>query len=110
GRHIAIKDSDGINVVPSDDIDWIDAAGDYMCVHTGGRTLILRSTMKDLLEKLDDARFQRVHRSTIVNLSRIQQVVPLAKGDYTLHLNCGEQIRVSRNYRAAIKSFLDAIG
>ena len=54
--------------VPIAAIDWIDAAGDYMCIHAGGNTHILRGTMKDLEEYLDPKLFQRVHRSTIVNL------------------------------------------
>ena len=106
GRKIAIKDDNTITMVPIRDIDWIDAAGDYMCVHVVGKTHILRSTMKDLLEKLDASQFKRVHRSTVVNLDRIEQVVPHAKGEYFLTLAGGARIKVSRNYRDSIKSFI----
>jgi len=103
---IAIKDSDTITMVSESDIDWVDAAGDYMCIHALGVTHILRSTMKDLLNKLDKDLFKRVHRSTIVNLNRIEKVTPHTKGEYFLQLTNGEHLKVSRNYREAIKTFL----
>ena len=67
-RLINIKDRGQIFRVDVDTIEQIDAAGDYMCIYTGDNTLILRETMKDLEKRLDPRRFQRVHRSTIVNL------------------------------------------
>lgn len=105
-RKIAIKDSDTVIMVPEKDIDWVDAAGDYMCIHVDGATHVMRCTMKELLGKLDETTFKRVHRSTIVNLNRIEKVKPHTKGEYFLYLNCGEQLKVSRNYREAIKTFL----
>src|SRR3546814_22280 len=66
---INIKDRGQIFRVDVDSIERIDAAGDYMCIYTGDNTLILRETMKDLEKRLDPRRFQRVHRSTIVNRS-----------------------------------------
>ena len=105
-RRITIKDRDSIKLIKVDTIAWVDAAGDYMCVHAEGETHIMRCTMKDLLEELDDAAFKRVHRSTIVNLNCIEQVIPHTKGEYFLQMDNGERIKVSRNYRGAIKSFL----
>lgn len=105
-RTIAIKDTHTVAVVNEDDIDWVDAAGDYMCVHVHGKTHIMRSTMKDLQHKLDDSVFKRIHRSTIVNLTKIKEVTPLPKGEYFLHLKCDEKIKVSRNYRTIIKEFI----
>ncbi len=105
-RKIAIKDSDTVTLVQETDIDWVDAAGDYMCIHVKGKTHIMRSTMKELLTKLDSSLFKRVHRSTIANLDRIEQVIPHTKGEYFLYLDCGERLKVSRNYRDAIKTFL----
>ena len=105
-KKIAIKDSDTVIMVPEREIDWVDAAGDYMCVHVKGTTHVMRCTMKELLGKLDASTFKRVHRSTIVNLDRIEQVKPYTKGEYFLYLDCGEQLKVSRNYREAIKQFL----
>jgi two-component system LytT family response regulator len=95
-------------LVDIEDIDWVDAAGDYMCLHVKGETLILRSTLKQLIQRLDPEQFKRIHRSTIVNLERIVRVMPLKKGEYLLDLGNDEQLKVSRNYREAIKSLLDA--
>lgn len=106
-RKIAIKDSEAVTLVNQEEIDWVDAAGDYMCIHVQGKTHIMRSTMKELLGKLNPSQFKRIHRSTIANLNRIEQVIPHTKGEYFLHLDCGERLKVSRNYREAIKVFLN---
>jgi len=108
-RKIAIRDRDAVRLVREDGIAWVDAAGDYMCVHAEGETLIMRSTMKHLLDLLDEQRFKRVHRSTIVNLDFIESARLLPKGEFMLSLENGEQIKVSRNYRGAIRDFLDAM-
>lgn len=105
-RKIAIKDHDSTVLVNIDDIDWVDAAGDYMCVHVKGETLIMRSTLKTLMSRLDGDKFKRIHRSTLVNLERILRATPLQKGEYILDLDCDQQLKVSRNYREAIKVFL----
>ena len=103
---IAIKDNDSTILIDGDDIDWIDAAGDYMCVHVKGVTHIMRSTLKALMAKLDPDHFKRIHRSTVVNLARISKVTSQEKGEYILDLDCDERLKVSRNYRDAIKVFL----
>jgi two-component system LytT family response regulator len=103
---IVIKDRDTINLISQESIAWVDAAGDYMCIHAEGETHIMRSTMKSLLEQLDDSLFKRVHRSTIVNLKHIQQVFPHTKGECFLLLGENDRIKVSRNYRDVIKEFL----
>ncbi|MFT5692317.1 MAG: two-component system LytT family response regulator [Oceanicoccus sp.] len=105
-RKIAIKDHDNTLLLDIDDIDWVDAAGDYMCVHAKGVTHVMRSTLKMLMSRLDPDKFKRIHRSTVVNLDRIDQVTAQNKGEYTLHLSCDEQLKVSRNYRDGIKHFL----
>ncbi len=109
-RKIAVKDRDSITLLKQEDIEWVDAAGDYVCLHVGGVTHIMRSTMKELLKQLDPTIFRRVHRSTIVNVNRIGKVTPHTKGEFFLHLGEFDQIKVSRNYRDAIKSFLSDIG
>ena len=108
-RKITIRDRDSIKLIKVDSIDWVDAAGDYMCVHAEGETHIMRCTMKHLLDELDSMVFKRVHRSTIVNLNCIEEVIPHTKGEYFLKLENGEQIKVSRNYRNTIKSFLTSM-
>ena len=106
-RKLAIKDHDSTILICIDDIDWVDAAGDYMCIHVGGETHIMRSTLKHLMSRLDPEKFKRIHRSTVANLERIVKATPLQKGEYTLDLDCGEKLKVSRNYRQEIKIFLD---
>lgn len=105
-KKLAIKDGGVTTLVAMSDIDWIDAAGDFMCVHCQGKTHVMRSTMKDLLDHLDSRQFKRIHRSTIVNLSKIVQAKPHIKGEYFVDLECGEQLKVSRSYNDVIKTFL----
>lgn len=87
-------------------IDWIDAAGDYMCVHAEGRTYVLRETMKSLEAILDPKIFQRVHRSTIVNISRVRRLRPHTNGEYFLTLEDGQEIKLSRSYRDRVDQLL----
>ena len=106
GSKLAIKDRDTTLLVDTRDIDWIDAAGDYMCVHVNSESHIIRSTLKALVSKLDPDKFKRIHRSTIVNLDRIIKVTSLQKGEYILDLEGDVQLKVSRNFRHAIKEYL----
>ena len=105
-QKIVIKDRDVIHMIEQHNIDWVDAAGDYMCLHVEGETIIMRSTLKALLKRLDPTVFQRVHRSTIVNLDRIEKIIPFTKGEFYLELNNKERIKVSRNYNSTIKNLI----
>lgn len=87
-------------------IDWIDAAGDYMCVHADGKTYVLRETMKSLESILDPDVFQRVHRSTIVNVHRVRRLRPHTNGEYFLTLEDGQEIKLSRSYRDRVDQLL----
>ncbi len=102
---LAIKDGSSTSFVSIRDIDWIDAAGDYMCVHEGNQTHIMRTTMKELESKLDASVFQRVHRSTIVNLERVEKVSSHMNGEYYLTLIGGSTLKMSRSYKNKIKHF-----
>jgi two-component system, LytTR family, response regulator len=103
---INIKDQGQIFRVDVDTIERIDAAGDYMCIYTGGETLILRQTMKDMERRLDPRKFQRVHRSSIVNLDLVRQVKPHTNGECFLVLDSGAQVKVSRSYRDVVARFV----
>jgi two-component system LytT family response regulator len=92
--------------VPISSIEWIDAAGDYMCIHASGNTHILRGTMKDLEGYLDPKLFQRVHRSTIVNLRRVKSLRAHMNGEYFLTLDGGNELKLSRTYRDKVEFFL----
>jgi two-component system LytT family response regulator len=103
---INIKDRGQIFRVDVESIERIDAAGDYMCIYTADNSLILRETMKDLEKRLDPRNFQRVHRSTIVNLSQVRQVKPHTNGECFLVLESGAQVKVSRSYRDVVARFV----
>ena len=103
---INIKDRGQIFRVEIDSIEHIEAAGDYMCIYTGDNSLILRETMKDLERRLDPRVFQRVHRSTIVNLNQVRQVKPHTNGECFLVLGSGAQVKVSRSYRDVVARFV----
>jgi two-component system LytT family response regulator len=105
-KKVVIKDRDEITILKQSEIEWVDAAGDYVCLHAQGQTHIKRSTLKELLSELDGNVFKRVHRSTIVNLNFIDKVIPHTKGEFFLLLGEFEKIKVSRNYKDAIKHFL----
>ncbi len=105
-KMINIRDQGQIFRVDVDSIERIDAAGDYMCIQTGDNTLILRETMKDLEKRLDPRRFQRVHRSTIVNLDQVRQVRPHTNGECFLVLDSGAEVKVSRSYRDVVARFV----
>ncbi|HEX8756092.1 MAG TPA: LytTR family DNA-binding domain-containing protein [Steroidobacteraceae bacterium] len=93
--------------VPIPAIQWVDAAGDYMCVHAEGDTHILRGTMKELEEILDPRLFQRVHRSTIVNLRFVKSLRAHMIGEYFLTLEGGQELKLSRTYRDKVEHFLE---
>lgn len=105
-KMINIKDQGQIFRVDVDTIERIDAAGDYMVIYTGDRNLILRETMKDLEKRLDPRRFQRIHRSTIVNLDLVKQVKPHTNGECFLVLDSGANVKVSRSYRDVVARFV----
>ncbi|HVT33097.1 MAG TPA: LytTR family transcriptional regulator DNA-binding domain-containing protein [Rhodanobacteraceae bacterium] len=100
---LAIKDAGRILRVPLDEILWIDAAGDYMCVHTGADTHVLRATMRELEGRLDPRRFQRIHRSTIVNVARVRELRSHLNGEYFLILDSGQQLKLSRSYKDKVR-------
>jgi two-component system LytT family response regulator len=103
---LPIRDDHGTVRLDVSRIDWIDAAGDYMCVHADGRTYVLRETMKSLEAILDPKVFQRVHRSTIVNIQRVRRLRPHTNGEYFLTLDDGQEIKLSRSYRDRVDQLL----
>ena len=104
--HLRIKDRGHITIVNVEDVDYIDAAGDYMCIHVGEKTHILRETMKAMIQRLDPKSFQRIHRSSIVNLDRVIEVRPHSNGECFLALSCGMELKVSRSYKDVVGRFL----
>ncbi len=103
---LRIKDRGHISIVDIADVDYIDAAGDYMCIHVGDKTHILRETMKTMERRLDPRVFQRIHRSTIVNLDKVREVRPHSNGECFLYLLGGKELKVSRSYKDVVGRFL----
>jgi two-component system LytT family response regulator len=101
-ERLAIRDGAEVKLIPHEDIDWVDAAGDYMCVHACGATHIMRCTMKELQERLSPGPFARIHRSTVVNLRKVLAVTSLPKGESELTLAGSVRLKVSRNYKAEV--------
>lgn len=100
---LAIRDGEESTCVDVDAIDWIDAAGDYMCVHANGATHVLRGTMKHLEELLNPEVFVRVHRSAIVNRHRVTSMRPHRNGEYFLSLDGNTELKLSRKYKRNIE-------
>jgi two-component system LytT family response regulator len=86
-------------LLPVGEIDWIETYGNYLKVHAGRESHLLRGTMQSLEAKLDPEKFVRVHRSIIVNLEKIKQIYPRSNGDQDLVLHDGQQLMLSRKYR-----------
>jgi two-component system LytT family response regulator len=105
-RRILIKDRGRVVILNEVDVDWVEAEGDYVRVHAGGRGHLLRETMSAMAERLDQTRFARIHRSTIVNVSRIRELKPHPNREYTVILRDGTRLRLSRGYRDALKGYL----
>ncbi len=105
---LSIKDGGEVTRVRIKSIFWIDAAGDYMCVHSSdGQTHIMRKTMKELEQELDPRIFIRIHRSVIVNKSQIRKLVTHSNGEYHVVLESGKELKVSRSYKEKVKSLMN---
>lgn len=102
-KRLAIRDGAETACVEVDEIDWVDAAGDYMCVHAAGKTHVLRGTMKRLEALLNPDIFVRVHRSAIVNRHRVRSMRPHRNGEYFLSLDQNVELKLSRKYKGNIE-------
>jgi two-component system, LytTR family, response regulator len=107
GGRFPIRREGSVTFVRMDDIDWLEADGDYVRIHAGKATHVVRETITEALSKLPSGRFVRVHRSIVVNTERIREVQPWFKGDYVLILNDGTKLRSGRTYRSAVQALID---
>jgi two-component system LytT family response regulator len=96
---LAVKHHQRMVLVKVDDIDWIESSGNYAHLHTGGANYVVRMTMGELERRLDPARFARIHRSTIVQVDRIADIIAAWHGDFDVTLRDGTVLRLTRNYR-----------
>ena len=98
-ERLVIKSVGRVFFLKTKEIDWIEAAGNYVKLHVGRESHMLRETMNGLESKLDPDKFLRIHRSTLVNIDRIKEPHPLFSGDYTVMLQNGAELTLSRSYR-----------
>ncbi len=103
---LVIREGAHLAVVRTDSIDWVEAADNYVCLHCGPVTHILRETMNSLESSLDDSVFVRIHRSTIVNLDRVKELQPWFRGDYRVILHDGTVLTLSRTFKDRVQSRL----
>jgi two-component system LytT family response regulator len=105
-ERLVIKSVGQVAFVRISEIDWIEAADYYACLHVGARTHLLRRSISELERELDPAMFCRIHRSTIVNLTRVRGLELSAGGEYEVVLENGSSLRLSRRYRKRLQSCL----
>ncbi|MEW5915877.1 MAG: LytTR family DNA-binding domain-containing protein [Gemmatimonadota bacterium] len=103
---LLVKHDGRISVVPVADVDWIEAADNYVRVHVSGKQYLVREPMKDIERRLHPEQFARVHRSAIVNLARVRELQPLFGGEYVVVLTTGAKVTLSRGYRDAFRDRL----
>lgn len=105
-QRVMLKTSGRVTFLRVEDIDWIEAEGDYVRIHASGSRHLIRDTMKRLEDQLDPSRFVRTHRSTIVNLDRIKELHPFFHGDYLIVLKDGTELKLSRSRRRSLEDRL----
>ncbi len=105
-ERLVVKSAGRIYFVRIADIDWIEAAGNYVRLHAGKDDHLLRESLTALEGKLDPGRFVRIHRSTIVNLERIRELQPAFHGDYVIILHDGTELALSRSCRDKLEQSL----
>ncbi len=103
-KRLAVKTGGQVFFLNVEEIDWIEAAGNYAGLHIKEKTHLIRETMSDLEARLSPELFLRIHRSTIVNLDRIKALEPVSNGEYVLTLHDGTRLASSRSYRAGVQA------
>ena len=105
-QRILVRSDGRIRLVSVGEVDWIEAADNYVRLHAGPERHLVRETMAAMEARLDPSRFARIHRSTIVNLARIRELQPTFNGEYVVLLHTGAKLTLSRGYRDALRSRL----
>ncbi|HEV2131219.1 MAG TPA: LytTR family DNA-binding domain-containing protein [Longimicrobiaceae bacterium] len=105
---LVVRVGQKIHFVRTDEVDWIDAEGNYVRLHVGKRSYLLRETMTRLEERLNPRRFVRIHRSTIVNVERIKEIESMFKGNYVVILQDGTKLTSTSGYRSRLNELIEA--
>lgn len=106
-ERLVVKSVGRVFFLKVDEIDYIEAAGNYVKLHSGRDAHMIRETMNGIESKLDPDRFLRIHRSTVVNIDRIKELHPMFSGDYAVILRNGTELALSRNYRERLLELFD---
>jgi len=109
-HRLVVKTGDRVLLLNVGEVDWLEAAGNYVCVHVGKQSHIVRDSLGNLESRLDPEHFVRIHRSSVVNLDRIRELRPHWHGDYKLILQSGQVLPLSRRYRHALTEKLGIQG
>ncbi len=103
-ERIVVKSGGDLHFVKTSDVIWLEAQGDFVKVQTVGQPQLVRETLQNMEQKLDAARFVRIHRSFLVNVEHIRRVAPALYGDHTVFMSDGSKLRLSRSYRRQLKA------
>jgi two-component system LytT family response regulator len=106
-KRLAVKTTGRTIFLLTGEIDWIESAGNYLKLHAGRESHLVRERMSQLESKLDPSKFVRIHRSTLVNIDRIKEMQPLFNGDQLVTLRDGKQLTMSRTYRDRLLHLLE---
>lgn len=98
-RRLMVKDRDAFRFVSVEQVIWIEAEGNYARIHGENGTHLIRATLTDLANSLDPRQFMRVHRGSVVNLDRVESIIPSGTSDYRIILKSGKQLNVGRSFR-----------
>lgn len=96
---LIVKSAGRVSFVRVEEIDWLEAADNYVRIHVSRESHLIRETLQSLVERLDPSKFLRIHRSTVVNFDRIKEMQPLFHGDYLVRLHDGTELTLTRNYK-----------
>jgi two-component system LytT family response regulator len=108
GRRLAVKDGERIVLLDRNAIDWIESAGNYVVLHSGGKTHVMRETLEHLREELG-ARFVRVRRDALVNAAAVRELHPLFRGEFRLGLRDGSHVQSTRRFRSEVDALLGRV-
>lgn len=105
-ERLVVKANGRVFFLKTGEVDWIEAAGNYVCLHVRQESYLLRETLSSLEAQLDPQKFPRIHRSQIVNVERIRELQPWSHGEYHVILHDGTQLTLSRSYRECLHELL----
>ncbi len=109
-ERLVISTSGRVVFLKVEEIDWLEASGNYVMVHAGRDKLLMRETLRALLERLDPARFVRLHRSAVINVEKLRELLPWSRGEQVAVLRDGTQLTIGRAFRERLLAVMNATG